>query len=1773
MADWPAYKAGSARLTLRPKLANDFRAQVKKQLAPINESLKVTVESVLMRGFKTDLRSKLNAATKGLSVDIEARPKLAAGFRTDLRNKLNAATSGMTVKVGVKIDTTGVRSRIRGATSGVGDVKIPVNVDLTQATAQLEAFRTGQAAIPLTMNVNVDTAAAVAQLMALRSLAGAVGEQVGGIGTGGALGRGRRLRGNIFTRPIRAIRLQIEIDRASVARAEAEVANIATRLSQARQRQGDALDRLRLAEERHNEVMARGNATASQRLASTQRLARAQRDLADAQGRVNGLMGEEADADRRLDRARRDQGGFRRVGRLFGAGLSGLASSLNDLGSRMLSFRNLTNLATVALVALAAVSLIPLLGQITQAAGVIALLPAVLTGAVAVFATVKIGLGGVGDAFKAAGKAAEDAGKDAEQHAKQVASAQKQQASAARAVVSAERGVRDAQRNTLQAQRDLNRARQDAKKDIDDLNRALGRTALTEESAAIAVAEAHREMLRTFADPEADAIDRARARNSFNQALADQQDVLRENAELRERAAEANAKGVEGSDQVVAAQERVNQAIEAEGDARQSLTDAQAALVEAQQAVTDAMNEGSASAEAYEKALSKLSPAAQDFVRRMVGLKPALGELRGFIQEKLLNQLGEAIEGLTRRWIPNLKDGLGGIAEEINGGLRRALADLDTEASRNKVSKIFENVEKSVGPFLDGLNDVIQGFLSLSQVGSEFLPGLSGSFADLAERFRNWAESPEGQQKFRDFIAESLRTFNQILDIAKELGGVIAKIFGGSDEVGESWLDSMEKTFREWNNFLGTPEGQQKIKDFFNEVKTIVEAIVDAIKLAKRIIDFFGGPGVKSSPDRKPPEPIIGGAQPGVNVDESGTPVQPGVSTQPGQISVSPDAIDPSRTEPGGIYYNYRGERVDRDGNKLDHTGGLFPGFREGSVGDRANDVGSSTADFFGGGAFDGIKRRPGQSPFDAILEQARMGWELKWEHELKPRVLGSIATVQASLAGLASSLKQRAGEMVGSLYEFGQSAKKELSEKVGDALTGLKDSLPDIGSAVEDFQVSAGEKFNTLQNVSTSVIDVITGDTVLGKFKSELGTFPGFFDGIVNGIGSAWSRVVSAVQGPVNSVIDVLNGFGAIWNQVAGKLGLPPWEPIGHVGAPGTAFKPQGAQPIPGRAKGGPGGPYKSGRVDGPGNRYDDKAGVYRLARGEHVWTADEVDAAGGHDVMYQWRRNVLAGGGKQSRGGGFADGGGVVQTSDPLDPIQVHLWDLVRNAIPGAILTSAKRFVDVGSGFDLHMQGKAIDLGGPMKQIARWIYNTYPQSAELIHWPLDGWQNLDEGRPFNFGSATNEGHRDHVHWAANDFLTQMSEEDKRSLFDRVREGIGGIVSGGRTLLVENLLSRPLRALADQVPTFDALGEFGQIPRAFARKMADTVIGWVTSKLGGESGGQVVDYDPSGGGEQWREMAIAAMRRVGFNADDPNQVNAMLSQIQSESGGNPNIAQQIVDINGTGEKAGVGLLQIIPGTYEAHRDPELPNNRRDPFSNMVAALRYYKSRYGMDLTTMWGKGHGYDQGGILKDKHWGFNLSGKPEAVLTNPEWTMFRQFIDRMPGMSGTPKTLEQNITPAQPQQQPGNTTLFGGPPVEGVDTVGSLWKKTQDRFKSAFDTGLSDMWSANIGVLGIPNPLEFPAVQAVQGYAEDVDAWQRARQASAAASQSLSSAGYSAASAPSTGAANAVMSGNGSGPVVNNIDNSMTFHISAANPGEGLRKAQQFADLHALQHTSRS
>ena len=118
------------------------------------------------------------------------------------------------------------------------------------------------------------------------------------------------------------------------------------------------------------------------------------------------------------------------------------------------------------------------------------------------------------------------------------------------------------------------------------------------------------------------------------------------------------------------------------------------------------------------------------------------------------------------------------------------------------------------------------------------------------------------------------------------------------------------------------------------------------------------------------------------------------------------------------------------------------------------------------------------------------------------------------------------------------------------------------------------------------------------------------------------------------------------------------------------------------------------------------------------------------------------------------------------------------------------------------------------------------------------------------------------------------------------------------------------------------------------------------------------VNYNPSAGVEQWRELATKALHMTGQYSE--GNLNLLLMQMQTESGGNPNAINNW-DINAQNGTPSKGLMQVIDPTFRAYAYPGYDKNIYDPLSNILAAIRYTLSRYG-SLANGW-KGHGYASG------------------------------------------------------------------------------------------------------------------------------------------------------------------------------------------------------------------
>lgn len=426
---------------------------------------------------------------------------------------------------------------------------------------------------------------------------------------------------------------------------------------------------------------------------------------------------------------------------------------------------SVVGMAQLAQLGLALASLNTSIMELSQSALVV---PGIIGGLASSIGTAVIGTRGLTDAFKAQTKAQKDS-------------------------VDAAKQQRDANRAIRDSTRDLNNAIKDARRNLEDLNAQLRDAPLDEAEAMMnlqeAIAEANLKVGKSAFEMQRDQL-------GVRKAEASLAETRRRNLRLQQDVADANAKGVQGSDQVVAATERLTQALERASESTSAMTE-----------LADAM--------------TKLSPSAQDFVNRMRGLGGAWSELRNAVQERLFANLAGDIEGLAGTGLPLLERGLTGIAGAINGNLRTAIASLGDGQNQGFLERIFGNTEQAQNLFSRAIEPLIGGVLRLSAAGSDSLPRLSDAFGDVMTRFEGFITAADNDGRLQKWIDSGLNALTDLGNTLLNIGSILNSVheaFTGTG--GRGLLELLSDGTKRLADFLRGAEGQQKLKDIFNDLRS-----------------------------------------------------------------------------------------------------------------------------------------------------------------------------------------------------------------------------------------------------------------------------------------------------------------------------------------------------------------------------------------------------------------------------------------------------------------------------------------------------------------------------------------------------------------------------------------------------------------------------------------------------------------------------------------------------------------------------------------------------------------------------------------------------------------------------------------------------------------------------------------------------------------------------------------------------------------------------------------
>lgn len=892
----------------------------------------------------------------------------------------------------------------------------------------------------------------------------------------------------------------------------------------------------------------------------------------------------------------------------------------------------------VALGATLGTAIVPAAAAATAAIGAIG---TAALAAMAGIGVMTLGLGGIGEAVKALGKAEEDAAKAAKSNLSsqnQIANAldgvrsaeaalantrannRDAAVSANRAVelairqvarareaaaqdeIEAARRVQDAQRDLerdeidlLRAREDLNQAYRDAKRAFEDLQSSIKRNTLDQRQAILDIKEAKEELDKIIGNPRATDEEREQAQINYERRVQELEDVKRRQQELQEQQEKNARTGIEGSDQVVQARERVIDAERRVADTQRrlalALENVERTRIEGAERIADAEERVADAERARERQRRQAAYAERQAAQAIISAQRSLqnayattATAGGAAMDNLNTAMSKLSPTAQRfaRYIYGLKD------EFL--ALRAAAAD----------------------SFLPGLQQAIELLRPALPALTDFVGRVGVKLGELFVRFARSLRDPIFQRFFDYISTTAVPTLDNLYQITTNLLRGFIGLFLGftplSDDVTGGVL-RMSEAFAKWAENLDQNKGFQaflqylrengpRIGELLKQIGTFMwRFIVAAAPIGEKVVDGFIW--LFEILNKIPTETLttiiagIGGLAAAIGILAAGTAVAGlGIAAA---IAAAVAAIAV------GLVILY--QKVEP--------------FRR-----------------FVTTAFDAVGKATVwlvQNIFIPYFQ--RMGQYLRfvWENSLSPifEVMKSVLRTVAStvmyfynevwrpiFTAAVAVLKNLVFPVINFFWTH---AIKPIFGYIGIALKVLGAAFQVFWGLIQIGVKVAGASIKLLYQVfvkpTWDLIKIAVG--WLGDFWNK--HLRDKWEAGVKVLGGIFDKLREKTKAPIRWIVETAlnNTLLAGYNKLAKFFNVEPDDVKIDL----------------------PKGFATGGALTGPGTGTSDSF-LIRASNGEHMWTAKEVQAAGGHDAMYAMRRAVLQGHGHLP---GFRTGGSI--------------------------------------------------------------------------------------------------------------------------------------------------------------------------------------------------------------------------------------------------------------------------------------------------------------------------------------------------------------------------------------------------------------------------------------------------------------------------------------------------------------------------------------------------
>lgn len=238
-----------------------------------------------------------------------------------------------------------------------------------------------------------------------------------------------------------------------------------------------------------------------------------------------------------------------------------------------------------------------------------------------------------------------------------------------------------------------------------------------------------------------------------------------------------------------------------------------------------AVAEGDAAA--FEEAVGKLAPQAQETARAVRGLKPAWDSLQLDVQNKLFSETGSRLAELGTTYLPILRTAMGGVAESFNSAAHDALDFFAMEGTPGRMAGMFDNMREAIGEVATAFGPLVEAMFNIGEAGASFLPGLVAGAGDAAQSFAEWTRNSE---QLHSIISGGLSALGDLGKIAGNVGSAVAGIFTAADVSGGGFLNNLIQITGQLSEMVNSAAGQEALGTFFATTSQLAGLFTQALQ-------------------------------------------------------------------------------------------------------------------------------------------------------------------------------------------------------------------------------------------------------------------------------------------------------------------------------------------------------------------------------------------------------------------------------------------------------------------------------------------------------------------------------------------------------------------------------------------------------------------------------------------------------------------------------------------------------------------------------------------------------------------------------------------------------------------------------------------------------------------------------------------------------------------------------------------------------------------------------